>query len=265
MVSPAVVSFGNQPENTTSLGQTVTIANSGSGMLTISAIGAVGPDTAPFVKQANTCLQNGPQNGVLLTGQSCSIIYAFAPTTLGSFTDVIDVTDDSGGVSSSLQTITLTGTGIPAAPVANLSPSALNFGNVLPGNTSVAQAFTLTNLGSAALNLTSVVIAGTNSSDFAIVPGAGTTCPVASGTLLINASCTVAVQFAPPTSESVGSKSATLNFTDNVSGGLQAVALSGECSRIIDAARVIEEESRFSIADELSNFVGELTVGNRDA
>ena len=48
LVTPPVVAFGSRPENTTSLGQTVTIANSGSGTRTISSIGAVGPDTAPF-------------------------------------------------------------------------------------------------------------------------------------------------------------------------------------------------------------------------
>jgi hypothetical protein len=46
---------------------------------------------------------------------------------------------------------------------------------------------------------------------------------------------------------------------------LQTLALTSECSEIIDAAGVIEEESRFRIADELRDVVGELTVGDRDA
>ena len=57
-------------------------------------------------------------------------MYAFEPAALGTFTNVINVTDSSDG-SSAVQTITLTGTGTPPAPVANLSPAALNFGNVL--------------------------------------------------------------------------------------------------------------------------------------
>jgi hypothetical protein len=43
------------------------------------------------------------------------------------------------------------------------------------------------------------------------------------------------------------------------------MALTSERSKIINAAGVIEEQSRFSISDELGDFVGELTVGNSDA
>ena len=43
---------------------------------------------------------------------------------------------------------------------------------------------------------------------------------------------------------------------------LETTALTSECAEIIDAAGVIEQQSRFSVADELRDFVGEFAVGN---
>src|ERR1700722_2138588 len=46
---------------------------------------------------------------------------------------------------------------------------------------------------------------------------------------------------------------------------LETTALTSECAKIVNAAGVIEQQSRFCIADELRDFVAKCTVGNFDA
>src|SRR5258708_37858571 len=46
---------------------------------------------------------------------------------------------------------------------------------------------------------------------------------------------------------------------------LEAAVLACEGAKEVDAAGVIEEQSRFCVVNELGDLVGEFTVGNRDA
>jgi hypothetical protein len=216
------VDFGSQLVNTTSDQRTITVSNSGNQTLTISSVQESGPDVSQFPPQTDTCLPNS----TLLPGTSCTVSVVFAPTTTGSFHAEIDVTDDSGGSGNVVQKIALTGTGTPTAPIASILPAsmAIDFGSVTVGTTSGAQTVTLTNTGSAALNLTSIAISGTNAPDFAIA-ASGTTCPIAGGTLTIAASCTIAVQFSPLSAGA--SKSASLTFVDDAANSPQQVTLGG--------------------------------------
>jgi hypothetical protein len=107
------------------------------------------------------------------------------------------------------------GSGVPAA-----SPSTtnLNFGHQDVKTTSTSQTVTLTNTGSAALQVSGV----SASSDFAT-----TTNCIAASPLQPNASCTESVTFTPPVA---GPASGTLTFTDNsgnIGGSQQTVSLSG--------------------------------------
>ena len=74
---------------------------------------------------------------------------------------------------------------------AALSPNPVNFGDVVVGQTTPVQRFTLTNLQPAAITLHDPVL--TPGHDFAIV---GQTCS-GGQTLAVNATCTIDVQFAP--------------------------------------------------------------------
>lgn len=222
-VSPPSLDFGNQPENTTSTQQTITVTNVGNLALTITTIQETGTDALQFqLQRGSTCTptMNLAPNG------SCVLSVVFAPTATGTFHAEIDVDDNSGGSSNAEQVVTLSGAGTSPTPIANFLPAsmALAFGTVTVGTTSAAQSVTLENAGSAALNISSITIGGTNAPDFTIA-AAGTTCPTAGGTVAISATCTVAVQFAP---QSAGaSKSANLSFGDNAPGSPQQVALSG--------------------------------------
>ena len=104
------------------------------------------------------------------------------------------------------------------SPVVSLSPTSLNFPTQLVNTTSAGQTVTLTNTGTATLLITSIAIGGTNAADFTQT---GTTC---GGSVNPGASCTVTVAFAP---KARGTRSASLNFTDNAPNSPQAVPLTG--------------------------------------
>ncbi len=218
-LSAASINFGNQPAGTVSNSQTLSVTNGGNLALNISVVNMTGPDVAQFrFTGSNTCT-NPP---IVQAGASCILNVAFAPQTMGPFSATIAFTDNSGNVSAASQLVALTGTGTAAAPTANIAPAALNFGSESVGASSGTQSTELNNTGSLPLQVSSIAINGTNSSDFKIA--SGTTCPTGGGTVGVPGSCNVNVLFAPT---STGSKSATLSFSDNASGSPQSVSLSG--------------------------------------
>ncbi|HEX5546394.1 MAG TPA: choice-of-anchor D domain-containing protein [Ktedonobacterales bacterium] len=106
-----------------------------------------------------------------------------------------------------------------SAAAIGFTPSSVSFGNQGVGTTSAAQTVTAKNTGTANLHMTTVVLTGTNSGDFAITAN---TCN--SAVLAPNATCTVSVTFTPAI---VGNRSASLSFTDDAPLSPQAVALTG--------------------------------------
>jgi len=106
------------------------------------------------------------------------------------------------------------GCGGGGTPGASLSVTKLSFGKVVIGQTSAAKSVTLTNTGSATLNIASITISG----DFSI---SNNTC---GSTLNAGASCSVSVKFSPTAKNA---RKGTLTFNDNAAGSPQTVALSG--------------------------------------
>jgi hypothetical protein len=204
-VSPGSLTFGNQNVGTTGTSQPVTLSNTGTAALTIASIAV----SANFGETDN-CGTSIAANG------SCTVNVTFSPTTIGPLTGTLTVTDNSGGVSGSTQTVSLMGAG--TAPNVSLSSSSVSFGNQPVGSTSTASAVTVTNSGTGPLNFTGIAVTG----DFTIAAG-GTTCstntPVAA-----SASCVINVTFIPTAS---GARSGSLTLTDNAGGSPQTVSLSG--------------------------------------
>jgi len=196
-LSPASLTFANQLVGTTSPAQTVTLSNAGSAPLKISSIATTGDYT-----QSNNC------GGSLNAGTSCSINVTFKPTATGTRTGTLSVTDNASG---SPQTVALVGSGI--APAAALSPASLTFANQLVGTTSAAQSVTLSNPGSAPLNISQIATAG----DYTQTNNCG-------ASLDAGTSCTINVSFKPT---NTGTRSGTLSVSDNVSGSPQKAALTG--------------------------------------
>jgi hypothetical protein len=111
-LSTASLTFTGQPLGTASASQPVTLSNIGNGPLSITSIAV----SAKF-SQTNNCA------GSVAAGSHCTINVSFKPTATGTLTGKLTVTDDSKGVAGSTQTVSLSGTGLPAIAV-TLSPSS---------------------------------------------------------------------------------------------------------------------------------------------
>jgi hypothetical protein len=99
----------------------------------------------------------------------------------------------------------------------SLLPSGLDFGDQKVGTTSQPQTVTLTNHGTAAVNIGSIHFTGNNPGAFAQTNNCGTSVPP-------GGSCTFSVTFTP---KHKGLKTAALAVGDNGGGSPQEVALSG--------------------------------------
>lgn len=217
VVTPTTLAFTSQSVATSSAAKTVTLTNSGTENMTITAIAFAG--TAPGdYSETDTCAA-GTFPATLNIGASCTISVTFSPTTNGSRPATLVITDNSAGIPGSIQSITITGSG--QAPEASVTPATLTWAATNVGVASAAQTVTLKNSGSLPMTLTSEAIGGTNPGDFLI---ATNTCGT---TLAANASCSIGVKFLPT---SVGARTASLVITDNANnapGASQTITLNG--------------------------------------
>ncbi len=202
-LSPTSLAFGAVGTGVTSPARKVTLTNTGTASLSISAIAITGADLGDFA-QTHTC------GASLAAGASCTISVTFTPTTTGTRTASLSVTDNATG---SPQLVALSGVGTTA----KLTPLSFSFGSVATGVTSPAKVVTLTNIGNASLTITAIGFTGTNASDFAQTHTCGSS-------LAAGASCTISVTFTPG---ATGARSASLSVTDSGAGSPQKVILSG--------------------------------------
>jgi len=203
---PSRLNFGSQLVEAASSAQTVLVSNPSPVPISFSSIG-----TAGDFSETDNC---SPK---LVAGASCQASVTFTPTAGGTRTGLLVFNDSAPG---SPQAVTLSGTG--TAPSVSLSARGLSFGSQALSTTSAAQTETVTNTGTGDLTISTVTLGGTNASDFA---KSADTCTGA--TVTPNGTCTVSVRFTP---SATGSRSASLNFTDNnngVAGSTQMVTLRG--------------------------------------
>jgi hypothetical protein len=114
-LSPTSVPFGNQPVNTTSGAQTVTLTNPGTAVLTITSITLTGTNAASFSTLNSTC---GSSLGV---NSSCTIQVTFSPTVAQAYSASLTYTTNA---SSSPDNVPITGTGTPPVATPTFNPSA---------------------------------------------------------------------------------------------------------------------------------------------
>jgi sugar lactone lactonase YvrE len=203
--SPSSWSFGNQPINTSSTAESITVTNPGTATLTISGVSITGTNAGDF-SQTNNCSTVAAGSG------SCTIQVTFTPSATGSRSASISVTDSAAG---SPHTVTLTGTGTAAQ--ISFSPTSWSFGNQLFNTSSTAESITVTNPGTATLTISGVSITGTNAGDFSQTNNCST---VAAG----SGSCTIQVTFTP---SATGSRSASISVADSAAGSPHTVSLTG--------------------------------------
>ena len=175
--------------------------------LTISGIAPTGPNAAAFTF-LNNC------GSILVPGAHCDIHGHFTPTTAGSNSATVAITDNAY---DSPQTITLSGTGVDA-PSAVLSATSISYGNQLLGTSSASQQVTLTNKSpDKTLAITGITLPGTNASAFKFESSCGST--LAPGAL-----CEIHGHFTPTIA---GANTAVVTITDNALDSPQTLTLSG--------------------------------------
>jgi hypothetical protein len=205
--NPTSLSFGNQTVSIPSAAKTVTLTNTGTAALAITAVSVTGTNAADFT-QTNTC------GSSVAAGGNCTLSVIFKPTLDAAESASLNVTDNAGG---SPQSVPLTGTGT-GGPTAVLVPANLSFGNQAVGVTTAPKPVTLTNNGNATLVISSVTITGANAADFALQPN---TCGASVAAL---ASCTLKVTFK---ASAAAAESAAITIADNGLGNPHTVPLSG--------------------------------------
>jgi hypothetical protein len=206
-LSVSAIDFGNQPVNTSSASKNLLVTNSGLAPLVISAIAFSGAAAGDFSLNLGSSLPVTIQpNGTV------TVPITFAPSAPGARAASLLLSDNAP---DSPQSVSLTGTG--TVPMIIVSPLTVSFASTNVGATSAASTITITNGGTATLQVTGLALSGTNPGDFAF---SASPLPIA---VLPKASATISLTFSPTAS---GNRSAILNIANNT-GSPQTVALSG--------------------------------------
>ena len=122
-LNPSSLSFANTIVGSSSAVKTATLQNTGTSALSIASIAVTGADAANYTYTPDAAQ---PCGSSLAVGASCVLDIAFAPQSAGAHPAAqVTVTDNSGGVTGSTQTVTLSGTGIALSSIA-ITPTTQN-------------------------------------------------------------------------------------------------------------------------------------------
>jgi hypothetical protein len=206
ILSPLSQDFGPIPLGSSGAPILFTLTNLTSADLTLSTPSFTGP----FVLSAATS-GGAPCTGSLAINASCFLEVNFAPTSIGPQTGTLSIATSNGTVSAAL-----TGFGSASTGLA-LNPAALVFNNI-PGATSTTQTISLSNTGTAQLQIGAIT--STNPA-FAVT----STC----ATLTPSASCTLTVAFTPGNAAVTGNLNIPVASTTggNTTNSIATAALTG--------------------------------------
>ena len=141
-------------------------------------------------------------------------------------------------------------------PTIALSASALNFGPQEVATQSAQQTITVTNVGSASLNISTLTAGGSHIADF---PRSGT-CLAGMTLAATGGNCTLVFAFAPT---AVGARTSNLTIASNNSGGNVTVSLAGNATTNIPAATVSPAALNFGTQQiSTSSAAQQVTVQN---
>jgi hypothetical protein len=224
-VTGGPLAFGNVLNGTTSASQTLTLHNTGNATLT--GIGLV--FSSPRYARAAS---GGTCGTTLAAGatSTCTINVVFSPTATGLVNATLTI---NGSATITGSPVTLSGTGVAAVVSGTLTPPTWTTSATRGvGLLGPIQAFTLTNTGNVTLTgITQGVLGGTNSSEFVISHLLSTCGPAGGGqiasntTLAPGGTCVVRVQFEPLSTQTTGTKTATISVTD--AAGTQTSTMTG--------------------------------------
>ena len=170
--------------------------------------GFSGANSTDFSVTGGTCTSSVPATS------TCTLIVTYAPTSIGTESATMTVTDSP----DTLGPYTVSFTGSSTIPE-SLSPATLSFAKVAKTASKTLSVTVTNNASGAPITLTGTSISGANSGDFAVTGGSCT------GSLGASSSCTYAVTFTPSTETS---ESATLSVgVAQDPGGPRSVSLIG--------------------------------------
>lgn len=226
--SATTLDFGNTTVGTSSI-KTLTLTAGTSASVVISQVSTTG--TAFAVSGVSLPLS-------LAAGASTNLTVTANPQTAGSISETLSVVSNA---SNSPTSVALTTTAsAPAAAVATLNPTSLNFGSVTVGSSS-AKSVVISNSGTASLTISQITSTG---SGYTV---GGFTLPIV---LAAGASTSFNVNFAPTTT---GSANGSVSLTGNASNSPANLPLTGSGA----AAPV----AQLTVNPTTSNF-GNVTVGS---
>ncbi|HTA56525.1 MAG TPA: Ig-like domain-containing protein, partial [Candidatus Baltobacteraceae bacterium] len=182
-LNPGSVTFPNTIVNSVAAIQKVQLQNTGTSALTITSIVPTGTDAANYSYTPDAVQPCPISPATLANGASCLLDIGFLPLTAGTHNNAqITVTDNSGNVVGSTQTVSLSGTGIVLNSIA-VTPATVT---VPQGGT---QQFTATGTysDSSTQNLTSQVTWASATTSVGTINAAGVAQAVAPGTSNITA------------------------------------------------------------------------------
>ncbi len=198
-LAPASVSFGNVSVGQSG-NQTVRLANTGTGAVTISVANATGTGFS---------LSGLSAGQVINAGQSMNFTTTFNPTVTGASAGSIAITSN---LSATPATVGLSGMG--TQPIVTATPNSASFGNVAVGNSN-SQSISLTNSGNVTLTISQVSVTGAGYS----VSGLSTSTTIAAGS---NASFSVV--FKPGSAATI---QGSIVLTTNASPSQLTIPVSG--------------------------------------
>jgi hypothetical protein len=210
-VSQTTLAFPNQAAGSASPAQVVYFTNQSDSNVMIHSIASGGANPADYTLSNNTC------SGYFYARSTCSVSVQFVPPVGASGTLPAYIAESDASTAGTHYIVSLLGTAVAARPAAALNPASLTFPTQDVGSTSAAQYFSVTNTGSASLIVTAT--ASSNATEFPISYDA------CSGTTLTpDQHCIVGVKFSPLLG---GSRSGSIQVTDNAAGSPQSVAVTG--------------------------------------
>jgi hypothetical protein len=195
-------SFPDQPVNTTSGAQSVTVTNNTDYAANPANPSITGSNAGDF--NASGC------NSTVAANSQCSVNVTFTPSATGTRNATLDVAS---------QQVALSGNGVQAN--ASVTPSSATFGSQPTNTTSNPTTITLTNTGSGTLTYSNTTVTGADPNDFSVGDG---NCASAAFLAPNGGACTITVQFVPT---ATGHRSASIVVHDNAPSGTQTVTVSG--------------------------------------
>ncbi|WP_161782621.1 choice-of-anchor D domain-containing protein [Halococcus sediminicola] len=194
VVDPTSLDYGEVPDDGEST-RTFLVTNDGTAPLSVSGTTLSGADAGEFT------ITDGGGPFTLGPGESREVTVQFAPSSTGSKSATLAIDSDDGDQ----PTVTVSLAGESVAPNVALSPSSNDYGEIPTGSANTTT-FTVTNDGTAPLDVSGTSITGADAAAFTVVGGGG------AFTLGPGESRELTVEFAP---ESTGTKSARLEVRSN--------------------------------------------------